>query len=133
MLEYVIDKLIALLGPIATLSKEKRELKDNALRGVSIALQETKLYYRDRGCGKGRNMDVEAQLAKYWAAAAIPLRHIDEELAMICEYKADFWTDPDHWPDEEIERVGIKLDDVSQAYRRLAMPKAFSAKRLARA
>lgn len=49
MLEYVIDKLIALLGPIATLSKEKRELKDSALRGISIALQETKLYYRDLG------------------------------------------------------------------------------------
>jgi len=129
MLEYVIDKLIALLGPIATLSKEKRELKDSALRGISIALQETKLYYRDLGRGKPRDMDREAQLAKYWAAAAIPLRHIDEELAMICEYKGEFWTDPDHWPDDEIERVGIKLDDVSSAYRKLAMPKAFSARR----
>lgn len=129
MLEYVIDKLVGLLGPIATLSKEKRELKDSALRGISIALQETKLYYRDRGRGKDRDMDKEAQLAKYWAAAAVPLRHIDEELAMICEYKGEFWTDPDHWPSEKIERVGIKLDDVSDAYRKLAMPKAFSARR----
>lgn len=64
MLEYVIDKLIGLLGPIATLSREKRELKDSALRGISIALQETKLYYRDLSRGKKRDMDVEAQLAK---------------------------------------------------------------------
>lgn len=124
MLEYVIDKLIGLLGPIATLSKEKRELKDSALRGISIALNETKLYYRDRGRGKERDMDKEAQLANYWAAAAIPLRHIDEELAMTCQYKADFWTDPDHWSNDEIERIGIKLNDVSDAYRKLAMPKA---------
>lgn len=126
MLEYVIDKLIGLLDPIATFSKEKRELKDSALRGISIALNETKLYYRDRGRGKKRDMDKEAQLANYWAAAAIPLRHIDEELAMICQYKAEFWTDPDHWSSDEVERIGIKLGDVSAAYRKLAMPKAFS-------
>ncbi len=129
MLEYVIDKLIGLLGPIATLSREKRELKDSALRGISIALQETKLYYRDINLGKERDMDREAQLAKYWAAAAIPLRHIDQELAMICEFKGEFWTDPDHWSAEEIARIGIKLDDVSAAFRKLAMPRAFSTRR----
>lgn len=123
MLEYVVDKLIGLLGPIATLSKEKREIKDNALRAISIALVETKLYYRDRQNGKPRNLDVEAQLAKYWAAAAIPLRHIDQELAMACEHKADFWTGPDDWTNEEIKRLGIKLEDVSKAYRSIAMPK----------
>lgn len=41
MLSFVIEKLISLMGPIATLSKDKRELKDNALRAISIALQET--------------------------------------------------------------------------------------------
>ena len=123
MLEYVMDKLIGLLGPIATLSKEKRDLKDNALRSISTALLETKLYYRDLEKGKPRNMDVEAQLSKYWGAAAIPLRHIDEELAMTCEYKADFWTNPEGWSADEIKRVGIKLEDVSKAYRSIAMPK----------
>jgi D-serine dehydratase len=68
-------------------------------------------------------MDVEAQLSKYWSAAAIPLRHIDEELAMICEYKSDFWTNPDNWSEEEVKRIGIKLEDVTDAYRRLAMPR----------
>jgi len=122
MLEFVIDKLIGLLGPIATLSKEKRELKDNALRAVSTALVETKLYYAERARGKPRNTDVEAQISKYWAAAAIPLRHIDEHLAMTCEDKADFWTGPEHWSKEQLDRVGIKLDDITKAYRRIAMP-----------
>jgi len=131
MLEYVVDKLIGLLGPIATLSKDKRDLKDNALRAISTALTETKLYYRDRQSGKPRNLEVEAQLAKYWAAAAIPLRHIDEELAMTCEYKADFWTGPDNWTTEEVERMGIKLEDVSKAYRNIAMPR-FSSAQLAK-
>jgi hypothetical protein len=93
------------------------------LRAISTALLETKLYYRDREAGKRRNMDVEAQLSKYWAAAAIPLRHIDEELAMTCEHKADFWTNPGDWSNEDIQRVGIKLEDVTRAYRNIAMPR----------
>ncbi|WP_350295954.1 hypothetical protein [Limnohabitans sp. Rim8] len=125
MLEYVVEKLIALLGPIATLSKDKRELKDNALRAISTALIETKLYYRNRQSGTPRNRDTEAQLAKYWAAAAIPLRHINEDLAMACEYKADFWTGPDNWSGEDIERLGIKLEDVTAAYRNM-LPRGFS-------
>ncbi len=130
MLELVVERLISLLGPIATLSKDKRELKDAALRAISMALTETKLYYRDRENGKPRNPETEAQLAKYWAAAAIPLRHIDEELAMTCEYKADFWTGPDRWTGEEITRLGIKLEDVTMAYRSIAMPKSSSIPRL---
>lgn len=122
MLEFVVEKLIGLLGPIATLSKDKRELRDSALRAISTALLETKLYYRDRENGELRNMEREAQLAKYWATAAIPLRHIDEDLAMTCEHKADFWTGPDHWSGEDVERVGIKLENVTNAYRKLAMP-----------
>lgn len=126
MLEFVIEKLIGLLGTIATLSKEKRDLRDNALRAISTALLETKLYYRNRQSGGDRNMDTGAQLAKYWAAAAIPIRHIDEELAMTCEYKADFWIGPDNWTGEEVDRLGINLEDVTDAYRKLAMPKSFS-------
>ena len=122
MLQFVVERLISLLGPIATLSKDKRELKDGALRAISIALTETKLYYRDRENGNPRNPEIEAQLAKYWAAAAIPLRHIDEELAMTYEYKADFWTGPDRWTGDDISRLGIKLEDVTMAYRALAMP-----------
>lgn len=126
MFEFLLDRLINLLGPIATLSREKREIKDDALRAISIALRETQIYYRDLGHRNKRNRDKEAQLVKYWAAAAIPLRHIDEELAMICEHKADFWLEPENWSNEDIERVGIKLTDVSSAYRKLAMPSGFS-------
>jgi hypothetical protein len=126
MLEFVVERLIALLGPITAMSKDKRELKDAGLRAISTALTETKLYYKGRAAGNPRNFDTEAQLAKAWAAAAIPLRHFDQSLAMTCEHKADFWTDPEHWTAEDLERVGIRLESVSDAYRKLAMPKGFS-------
>ena len=120
MLEFVVDKLIGLLGPIATLSKDKRELKDSALRSISTALLETKIYYRDQKAGKPRSTDTEAQLAKYWAAAAIPLRHIDQDLSTTCEYKAEFWVDPEMWVGANADDFSIKLEDVTKAYRKLA-------------
>jgi len=126
MLEFMVERLVALLGPIATLSKEKRELKDSALRAISMALTETKLYYKGLESGDPKNPETEAQLAKAWAAAAIPLRHFDEELAITCEYKADFWASLDHWSAGRIEDAGIKLESVSEAYRKLAMPIGFS-------
>ncbi len=77
MITEVIDGLVKLLGPVATLSKDRRELKDSALRAISTALDETYLYYRDLGNGSPRNMEREAQLSKYWSAAAIPMRHFN--------------------------------------------------------
>ena len=111
------------MGPISTLSKEKRELKDNAFRAISIALQETKIYYKSQERGAERNLETEAQLVRYWGAAAIPLRHIDEELSMVCENKAEFWLNPEAWSNEDIKSFGIKLEDVTKAYRQLTMPR----------
>ncbi|WNC71442.1 hypothetical protein RGQ13_15115 [Thalassotalea psychrophila] len=133
MLEFLVTKLIALMGPIATLSKEKRELKDSALRAISTALQETKIYYRSLDSGSERNQETEAQLVKYWGAAAIPIRHIDEELAMACEHKSEYWLNPDNWSNEEVKEFGIKLQDVTVAYRQLAMPSIAKAKRFKKA
>lgn len=123
MIEHVIDSFIKLLGPIATLGREKRELKDNALRAISHALTETKIYYAGLTTrNNARNLETESQLAKYWAAAAIPLRHIDEELALICEHKAEYWVSPEMWQYDRLAELSIKLDDVSDAYKRLIKP-----------
>ena len=132
MLEFVIDKLIGLLGPISTLSREKRELKDNALRAISTALTETYIYYSSLERGAERSLDTEAQLARYWSAAAIPLRHIDMALAEVCENKAEYWISPERYSDEQIKAMGIKLGDVKRAYRQLAMPSLSKASRALR-
>lgn len=55
MIKEILDGLTKILGPIATLSKDRRELKDSALRAISNALDETFLYYRDLDKGSPRN------------------------------------------------------------------------------
>ena len=122
MIREILDGLTKILGPIATLSKDRRELKDSALRAISNALDETYLYYRDLDTGSARNPEREALLAKYWSAAAIPMRHFDEQLSNTCDHKSEFWINPSNYDIEDIKNLGIGLDDVRQAYRKMLRP-----------
>lgn len=117
MFHWVVERLIGLLGPISKLQAEKRKLADEALATISHALNETYLYYRDVEAGNGSNKETEAELVKAWAAAAIPLRHIDDELAEICQYKSEYWLSPESWNKKRIKELGIGLDDVRERYR----------------
>ena len=123
MIQEILEGLTKILGPIATLSKERRKLKDTALRAISNALDETYLYYRDLKNGNEKNSDREALLVKYWSAAAIPIRHFDNNLAVICDVKAEYWVNPENYNKTDIENLGVGLDNVRQAYRKLISPK----------
>ncbi|MFB6342869.1 hypothetical protein ACE1ET_14170 [Saccharicrinis sp. FJH62] len=122
MLSEIISGLTKILGPIATLSKDRRELKDSALRAIATALNETYLYYRDLRNANERNMERESQLSKYWSAAAIPMRHFDENLAGICDAKSEYWINPESYSNEQIVSLGIELGNVRDAYRKLLNP-----------
>lgn len=117
MFKEILDGLTKILGPIATISKDRRELKDSALRAISTALEETFIYYRDLKKGVTKNLDREAMLAKYWSVAAIPIRHFDEQLALTCDHKAEYWLDPEKYDEKEVEDIDISLNSVRDAYR----------------
>lgn len=52
MLNEILQGLTNILGPIATASKDRSQMKDEALRAICHALDETYLYYRDIGHGR---------------------------------------------------------------------------------
>ena len=122
MLQWVVERFIGLIGPIAQLQKDKRELADSALSAISQALNDTFLYYRDFELTQTIDPDREAQLVRLWSAAAIPLRYIDPELAGICQHKAAYWVNPRSWDYESIERLGIGLESVRDRYRSMLAP-----------
>lgn len=63
-------------------------------------------------------------MSNYWTAAAIPIRHLNQDLAMTCEYKANYWLNPDNWTEDQIHEYGIALDGVRKKYRDLLAPKS---------
>ena len=129
MIDTIISGLFNLVGTLKEMGKDRRELRDNALRAISHALNETYLYYRDIDSGKARNLDTEAQLSRYWSAAAIPLRHIDNNLASICDYKSEYWINPESWDNKKIKQFKIGLEEVREQYRHLLYPGLFPLKR----
>ncbi|EHH1111135.1 hypothetical protein J7H87_004359 [Vibrio parahaemolyticus] len=124
MLDYIADKFTDVLGLIQNHVNTKRELKDNALNVICDALNGTKVYYANMERGLPRDIDKENELSRLWARAAVPLRHFDEELAMICENKASYWLNPDNWRDEDIHTHGIALSSVTYEYQKMLAPKA---------
>jgi|SRR5579859_6976475 len=128
MINEIIQGLSNMLGPIATSVQEKSKWKDEALRAISYALDETYLYYRDIEHGRLPNREREAMLVKYWSAAAISLRHFNPTLAEICDVKAEYWVNPDNYTSQDIENLGIGLNSVRQAYRKMLRPDSRSFK-----
>ena len=125
MIEEVLDGLVKIFGPIATLAKTKRELQDSALSAISTALDETYLYYRDLEKGSERNMERETLLVKYWSAAAIPVRHFDGQLANICDLKSEYWLNPEIYSEQQLDELNIRLSDIRVAYRNMLRTHSF--------
>ncbi len=119
MIEWVVERVFQIIPTLSELKNSKRELADTAIRGISEALTETSIYVAHIGKGGEPDNDREADLARLWAKAAIPLRHIDKELAEICEYKSRYWINPSDWPADLIKVRGIGLHQVRDSYKEL--------------
>ncbi len=117
MIEWVVQKLFDAIPLIDQASKEKRELADGAYLSISTALTETCLYVAQFNKTREPNFETQARLAKLWAEAAIPLRHIDSELSEICEYKSEYWVDPQSWDSSNSNSIEIDLVSVRNKYR----------------
>ncbi|MFZ9717773.1 MAG: hypothetical protein ACO3BD_00320 [Chitinophagaceae bacterium] len=119
MMQELLDGLTKILGPIAILSRDKRELKDTALMSIATALNETYFYYNEIKNGALRNVQRERELATYWSAAAIAIRHFDLELAALCSDKSGFWINPDEYKQGEIKMHHASLDNIRRAFLKL--------------
>lgn len=119
MLAQLINYLYSSCDAFSKFRDRDREYADQALSAISLALQETRNYYRDIELGEKPNRLKEKELVRLWSEAAIPVRHIDQELSFICAHKADFWVSPSKWEKEEIVKAGIDLENVIALYRKM--------------
>ncbi|PZF71125.1 hypothetical protein DN068_20730 [Taibaiella soli] len=121
MLNYLFDQLTRFADSFKSLPQEQK--KENALRSISHALNETCLYYRDGENGYLPDRDREKMLVKYWSAAAIAIQRYDPDLAVTCDLKSEFWVNPDNFNYDDIESLGIGLNTVRETYWRLLNPR----------
>ncbi len=107
------------VGLWITRNERKQERDDAAVRSVLIAVNTTKRYLARRERGEPINRDAEAELVELWTAASVHIRRTDTGLAIRLQKKADYWTNPENWADEEIANNGIQMDKIAEEAERL--------------
>jgi hypothetical protein len=109
--ESLIDGAREFLQRIFQNRHQRTEQVDNALTALYAAINETRIYVKS--CSrKPRNTEKEAELARLWARAAVPIRHLDQGLAERCRLKADYWIDPDAWTVAQLKQFRLTLDEI---------------------
>ena len=54
-----------------------------------------------------------------WTSASVHIRRTDSDLAQRLQKKADYWTNPENWSDEEVVNNGIQIDKIADEGERL--------------
>jgi len=119
------------LNPLISISKEIRAWTESnraasnvkkieikkAIESLSKAVLETKSYVRNGF--QNRILEKENEIRDYWNQAHIELRNINSELAMRCFSKAEYWTEPDSWDAEKVEKYNITLASMSESLKEI--------------
>jgi hypothetical protein len=112
MWETLVTGLLGLLGHFRELHTESTELRDLALSAIISAANETKIYIQRVHRTGQRNQDTEEKLSRLWAAASVPLRHFDRDLANRCLDKSEYWLNPDNYTATDIAKFRIGIDQI---------------------
>ena len=103
-----------------TARRKKRELTDDALRAVQLALNRPKSTTRvstaDRRETKRRSFSCRA----IGRRLRFPIRHVDAEFADACEHKSRYWLNPDSWDKKKVARYKIRLTSVAKKVREIS-------------
>ena len=107
------------VGLWITRKERKQERGDAAVQSVLNAVNTTKRYLARLDRGEPIDREAEAELVELWTVASVQIRRTDLDLAERLLNKADYWTNPENWTDEEVAHNGIQIDKISEEGRRL--------------
>ena len=84
-----------------------------------MAVLETQVYAASLGRGSRVNRTKEIELVSKWRNAAEGFYTLDGALAERLQLKAEYWTEPESWTDQEVHDAGIALGHVAERTRQL--------------
>lgn len=112
-----LGPFIGLFNFLKGLGERKIDRSRAGLTALSKALFETRIYLRDRENGVALDQSREDDIVRLWSGAAIELRDLDENLAALCQHKAEYWVRPDEWSAQSIQERGIGIDQLFDRFR----------------
>ena len=94
--------------------KERKDERDDAaVRSVLTALNTTKSYIARRVRGEAIDRRSESKLVHLWTSAAVQIRRSDSDLAVRLQQKAEYWTNPENWTEQEVRENRIQIDEIT--------------------
>lgn len=100
--------------------------KQLAIRTVWSAVDHTRMYLRQIANGDVNARAPNPDLVALWSDASLRLAEFNPELALRLRDKADYWSDPQRWDEQQIDDSRIQIDAIAadaRALLQLAMPK----------
>lgn len=119
MWQALISGLVGFLGQFREYKAQVQQDKDLALSAIISAANETKIYLQRVQRTGQTNRETEEKLSRLWAAASIPLRHFDQDLANRCLDKSEYWLNPENYSATDIAKFRIGIEQVYKEARAL--------------
>lgn len=109
------------VGLWMTRNERKQQRDDAAIKSVLTAINSTKRYLASRARGEPVDRETEATLIQFWTEASVHIRRTDADLAYRLQEKAEYWTNPENWSEDEVGENRIQIDEISKEGKRLLL------------
>ena len=96
-----------------------RELRDQALGAINIAVVATRKYEAKFGESSGTDPEAQAEIGGLWLEAARQTRDVSEDFTSVLHDKAMYWFQNFEWGPEEVKDRRIDWDSIDAEIREL--------------
>ncbi len=118
----LLNTFIVWYQSVRNQSARFNEAEKDAVMAFYTAVNETRIYLKkigrpdpskDNELYQG-SLDEQERLSRLWNHASVKIFPFSAELADRCLIKSEYWTDPESWSKDEIEKQGIGIDTMFQ-------------------
>src|SRR5687768_9214095 len=97
-----IPEIGRVLSDVLARGQQPTPPKQLAIRSVWSAVDNTRMYLRMIESGQVRAEDPNPELMDLWSDASLRIAEFDPALALRLRDKADYWSDPRRWNEQQI-------------------------------
>jgi hypothetical protein len=112
-LKALLANLARYLANLARAGASRREVSRKALEGVIRATRRTRVYVRELTASGKRDFSKEERLSATWTDLSFELRKLGvSALAKRCDIAGGYWSDPERFSDDFLEKARVRLQDL---------------------
>ncbi|HPH85639.1 MAG TPA: hypothetical protein PLC48_09280 [Ferruginibacter sp.] len=104
---------------------KKRAKVYDAIEAINKAANRTSIFISKSISGTYKS---DQELSDMWLEAAKTVRELDDDLYLRLLGKAEYWSNPEEWPDDKVKQVKSSLLEIKREARALLKKKSKSIK-----